>query len=381
MDFTLTTEQQMLSDSVARFIQNDYGFEARTRLVAAAAGGSAANWRTFAENGWLAASLPEEFGGFGGGAVETAIIAEQFGRGLVVEPWLGCAVLASQVLVATGDADAKAQWLPAMSDGSRRLAVAWSEAEARGVPYVVSTRAEGEGAATRLTGCKTLVLGGFGADAYLVTARTSGALADRSGIALYLVEGDAAGLGVTPKPLHDGSLAATLTLDGVPGRRLGGDGLIALEAGLDHAICTLCAELVGAMERATGLAGEYLHTRKQFGVAIGSFQSLQHRIADISAELELARSMLFVALASLENDGPQQRRAVLAGAKALVTGAARNVCGQAIQLHGGIGMTEECAVGHYFKRAIVADVLFGARTLQERICAEHLQRELAGAAA
>lgn len=381
MDFTLTTEQQMLSDSVARFLQNEYDFEARTRLVAAGEGGSAATWRTFAENGWLAASCPEEFGGFGGNATDTAIIAEQFGRGLVIDPWLGCGVLAAQTLIASGDAKVRAEWLPGLCDGSKRLALAWSEAEARGVPHVVATRAEAEGAATRLTGRKTLVLGGVGADAWLVSARDSGAVDDRGGVALFLVEAGAPGLEVTPTPLHDGSLAATLTLVDTPARSLDGDGLSALEEGLAQAICALCAELIGAMARATELAGEYLHTRKQFGVTIGSFQSLQHRIADMAAELELARSMLFVALAAMENDSGPQRAATLAGAKAFITGAARSVCGQAIQLHGGIGVTEECAVGHYFKRAVVADALFGGRTVQDRVCTAHLQRELAAAAA
>lgn len=376
MDFALTTEQQMLADSVARFVQNDYGFEARTRMVADGTGGDAAIWRSFAENGWLAVACPEEHGGFGGGVIETAIISEQLGRGLVIDPWLGSAVLATQTLLASADDAVRAEWLPVLCDGSRRMAVAWSEAEARGVPHVVATRADGD----RLSGCKTLVLGGVGADAWLVSARTTGAIDDRAGIALFLVEAGAEGLTVTPTSFHDGSLAATLTFDNVAARRLDGDGLVALEQGVAQGICALCAELVGAMEQAIAITADYLRTRKQFGVVIGSFQSLQHRIADMNAELELARSMLFVALAAVENDSAELAR-TLSGAKALITGAARSVCGQAIQLHGGIGMTEELAVGHYFKRAVVADALFGGKTLHERACAASLQRELAGTAA
>lgn len=371
MDFTLDAEQQMLSDSIARFIQNQYDFEARTRLVAAGAGGDPDHWRVFAENGWLAAALPEAMGGLGGGAVETVIISQQLGRGLVIEPWLGSAVLAAQTLAASDDAAVRDEWLPALCDGSRRLALAWSEPEARGMPNVVATRAEGTGDARRLHGRKTLVLGAMGADAYLVSAREDGA-----GIALFLVEAGASGLTVTPAPLHDGSLAGTLALDGVPARRLAGDGLAAIEAGLAHAIVALCADLVGGMERAIEITAEYLRTRKQFGVTIGSFQSLQHRIADMASEMELARSMLFAALASFENDDAETRRVVLSGAKAFVTGAARNVCGQGIQLHGGMGMTEECAIGHYFKRAIVADALLGSRTLHETVCADALRAEL-----
>ncbi|MEJ6009384.1 acyl-CoA dehydrogenase family protein [Novosphingobium aquae] len=380
MDFTFDTEQQMLCDSVARFLQNEYDFDARMKLVAAAGGGSAAIWQKFAENGWIAASCPEEFGGFGGSVIDTAIICEQFGRGLVIEPWLGSAVLGLQTLLASDDAEAKTALLPRLCDGSQRIAVAWSETAARGVPNVVATTSKGEGDILRLHGTKTLVLGGVGADAYLVSVRLAGSIDARDGIALCIVEAGAPGLSISPTLLHDGSLAATITLDGANARLLQGDGLRALEAGLGYATCALCAELVGAMERAIEITADYLRTRKQFGVTIGSFQSLQHRMADMVAELELARSMLFVALASQENDEAETRVATLAGAKALITGAARSICAQAIQLHGGIGMTEECAIGHYFKRAVVADALLGGRIVQERICTASLLGELAEAA-
>ncbi|MBO9695236.1 MAG: acyl-CoA dehydrogenase family protein [Sphingopyxis sp.] len=376
MDFALNDEQQMLSDSVARFVQSEYGFEARTRLVVAGEGGSPANWRTFAENGWLAAAFPDEFGGFGGGAIENAVIAEQFGRGLVIESWLGCAVLAAQTLAASGDAASKAEWLPSLADGSRRLALAWSEPESRGVPHIVGTRATGQAGGYRLSGRKTLVLGGCGADALLVSARSEGAIGDRAGIGLFLVEAGAAGLSVLPAPLHDGSLAATVILNDAPARMVAGDGLAALEHGIAHAMLALSAELVGAMGQSIEITADYVRTRKQFGVTIGSFQSLQHRLADMAAEMELARSMLFAALAAFENDDAATRRVAIAGAKAFVTEAARNVCGQGIQLHGGIGMTDECAIGHYFKRAIVADALFGTRSVHAAACAEALAADL-----
>lgn len=381
MDFTFSTEQQMLSDSIERFLQNDYDFESRARRVAAGNGGDAATWQFFADNGWLAAACPEQLGGFGGGVIENAIIAGQFGRALVIEPWLGCAVLATQTLLATEDNALKAELLPSLCDGSKRLALAWSEEEARGVPYIVGTRVHNADQDTRLNGRKTLVLGAAGADSYIVSARESGELAERSGIALFLVDGQAQGLFVDPTPLHDGTTAATLTLKNVPARRLDGDGLVALEAGLAHAICAMSAELVGAMERSIEMSADYLKTRKQFGVPLGSFQSLQHRIADMAAELELARSMLFAALASHDHDFGDGRMAVLAGAKSLITSAARNVCGQAIQLHGGIGMTEEYAIGHFFKRAVVADALLGGRILQDRICAKLMLKQILEAGA
>ncbi len=373
MDFTLSDEQQMLSDSVARFVQNDYDFEARARRLAGGEGGG--QWQVFADNGWLGAAFPEDMGGFGGGVIETAIISEQLGRALVLEPWTGSAVLAAQTLRATGDAEAIAAWIPALCDGSRRLALAWSESGSRGVPEIVATLAEGEGPDWSISGEKTLVLGAEGADAFVVSARAG------DDIALFLVEAGTAGVSVVRTPLHDGSPAGTLRLERAAARRLGGDGGAALREGLSHGVLALCSELVGAMERAIEITADYLRTRKQFGVAIGSFQSLQHRIADMAAEMELARSMLFALLSSFENDDPATRQRLVHGAKALITGAARNVCGQGIQLHGGMGMTEECAVGHYFKRAVVADLLFGGRTLHETACAEALRAELAGVAA
>lgn len=377
MDFTLDTEQQMLSDSVARFVQSDHGFEKRSQRLAADPVDDRSHWPLFAENGWLAAAFPEALGGFGGGVIETAIIAQQLGRGLVLEPWLGCAVLAAQTLAATGDIER----LPALCDGTRSMALAWSEPGSRGVAHIVSTQAAETGEGWRLTGEKSLVLGGVGADAYLVSARTAGVVDDAEGISLFLVEAGVAGVTLTSTPLHDGTGAATLRFEDAPATRLGGDGLAALHEGLSHAMVALCAELVGAMEQAIEITADYLRTRKQFGVAIGSFQALQHRMADMAAEMELARSMLFAALASFEDDDAATRLRVVSGAKALITGAARNVCGQGIQLHGGMGMTEECAIGHYLKRAVVADLLFGGRTLHEAARAKALQAELSGAAA
>ncbi|HZG33867.1 MAG TPA: acyl-CoA dehydrogenase, partial [Sphingopyxis sp.] len=249
--------------------------------------------------------------------------------------------------------------------------LAWSENSSRGLPEIVATRAERAGDGWRVSGEKTLVLGAGGADAWLVSAR------DGDDIALFLIGADATGVSLVSTPLHDGSAAATMFFEDAPARRVEGDGLAALREGLSHAILALCAELVGAMERSIEISAEYLRTRKQFGVTIGSFQSLQHRIADMTAERELARSMLLALLSSFENDDASTRARMVGGAKAFVTGAARNVCGQGIQLHGGMGMTEECAIGHYFKRAVVADLLFGGRTLHETAGAEALRTELA----
>jgi hypothetical protein len=221
-----------------------------------------------------------------------------------------------------------------------------------------------------LNGTKTLVLGGAQADGYLVSAMVPG----EDGVTLFLVEADRAGLTRRVLPLHDGSHAAELTFhDVVLGEEavLGepGQGMPALEYGLSAGVAILCAELIGVMEKAIELTADYLRTRHQFGVAIGSFQALQHRMADMAAELELARSMLYALLASLMNGGAAASRRTVSQAKSLIGRAARLVCGQAIQLHGGIGITEEYTVGHYYKRAVVADLLLGSSDAHESICA------------
>ncbi|MEJ8822598.1 acyl-CoA dehydrogenase family protein [Variovorax humicola] len=376
MDFKLDSEQQLLQDSVRRFIDKAYGFEARAAMLKAREEGR--HWLTFADNGWLAAALPEAFGGLGGTLVDTAIIAHEFGRGLVIEPWLGCAVLAAQTLVAGGSAAQQEQLLPLLSDGSRRIALAYSEPQSRGMPGPVALQAQPVGGGHVLSGRKSLVLGARDADAFIVSARASNKSATSDDITLLLVDADSAGLQRQALPLHDGSWAEELVFrdvhvgaDAVLG--MPGQGRAALQAGLAHATVALCAELVGVMEKAIEVTADYLKARQQFGVPIGSFQVLQHRMADMAGEMELARSMLFAALAAVENDDAGTQQKTLSAAKALVGRAARTVCGQAIQLHGGIGMTEEYLIGHYFKRAVVADLLLGSSERHEAACAAALE--------
>ncbi|KXU82917.1 acyl-CoA dehydrogenase [Paraburkholderia monticola] len=374
MNFNLNSEQQLLQDSVRRFVDRDYGFDARTALVKARTTSSALHWQTFADNGWLAAALPESCGGLGGSLIDTVLIAQQLGRALVIEPYLGCAVLAAQTLWAAGTPAQREHWLPALAEGSRKFALAYSEAQSRGFPEPVALMAVATPEGYSLSGCKTLVLGGADAHAFIVSARAS----DADGITLAVVDADAPGLARRMLPLHDGSFAAELTFDAVQVSRdavLGepGSGLAALQHGLAHASAALGAELVGGMEKAIEITAEYLKVRQQFGVPIGSFQALQHRLADMAAEMELARSMLYALLASLENDDAPARQRAVSQAKAVIGRAARFVCAQAIQLHGGIGMTEEYQVGHYFKRAVVADALFGSSDAHDAACAAQLQ--------
>lgn len=376
MQFELNPEQQLLSNSVGRFVEKEYSFESRARRLAGNEVSLRETWRTFAENGWLAAALPERYGGLGGSVIDTAIISLQFGRGLVLEPYLGCAVLAAQALAAAGSELQRGNWLPSLSDGSCRIALAYAEGS-HGLAVPVTTVADRVQAGYRLKGRKTLVLGAPGADAYLVSARAD---APRSGeLNLFLVTANAAGLEIAPVRLHDGRLAAELTLENTEGELVGaeGAGLAALQQGLAHGIVALCAELVGSMERVIEITADYLRNRKQFDVPLASFQALQHRMADMAAELELARSMLFAALASFQNDQPGRRQNVLGAAKAFISSAALRVCGQGIQLHGAIGMTEEYSVGHYFKHAVVGILLLGANTIHEAAFATALQDRLA----
>ncbi len=374
MDFQLNSEQQMLQDSVRRFVEKDYSFEARTAMLKT---GGAGHWQDFADNGWLAAALPDDFGGLGGSLTDTALIAHEFGRGLVLEPFVGCAVLAPQTLLATRSVAHCEHLLPVSADGSSKLALAYSEARSRGFAEPIETRAERAGSGWRITGHKTLVLGGAEADAFIVSA----VMPDAQGITLFIVNAMSMGLSRRSLPLHDGTRVAELVLDGVvvsADALVGepGQGRAAIQQGLAHGVAALCAELVGGMERAIEITAEYLNVRKQFGVPIGSFQALQHRIADMAAELEVARSMLYALLASIENDEPAARQRTVSQAKALIGRAARFVCGQAIQLHGGIGMTEEYSVGHYYKRAVVADIVFGSSDWHEAVCAAQLQESL-----
>ncbi|AQV98669.1 acyl-CoA dehydrogenase [Cupriavidus necator] len=383
MNFNLTDEQRLLQDSVRRFAEKDYDFAARSARVKSGEPCSRRHWATFAENGWLAAALPESAGGLGGTIIDTVLIAGELGRGLVVEPYLGSAVLAAQTLVAAATPDQLETLLPALADGSRRFALAYSEASSRGQPEPVATRAEPARGGFTLHGTKTLVLGGSDADAFIVSAMLTGEAGEGALCSLFLVPADAEGVDCISLPLHDGSWAAEVRFNGafVPADGLlgeAGNAPAALSHGLAHAIAALCAELVGGMEKTIEITAAYLKVRKQFGVPIGSFQALQHRMADMAAELEVARSMLYALLASIENDGAQALARTVSQAKALVGRAARYVCGQGIQLHGGIGMTEEYTVGHYFKRAVVADVLFGNADLHEAGNARALQATLTG---
>jgi alkylation response protein AidB-like acyl-CoA dehydrogenase len=365
MNFELSEEQLMIQDSVRRFCASEYEFEQRRTWHNSADGFSRAHWRTFAELGWLGIALPESVGGFGGSAVDEGIVMEEFGRALVLEPYLSCAILAARAVLAAGTPAQSEQLLAPLITGETLLALAHNEAAARGRVAWVETTAIPDGrGGFRLRGDKTLVPGGPSADTLIVSARTAGRCDERAGISLFSVAAAAPGVQRHAYRMLDGIRVADIALRDVavgPDALLGIEGTAfdALDLATNHAILALCAEALGAMERALWLTRDYLKTRQQYGVALSTFQSLQHRMADMLVEVEQSRSMLYQGFAAMANANPELRRKGVSAAKVQIGQSGKFVGGNAVQLHGGIGVTDEYIVGHLFKRLATAGLLFG----------------------
>ncbi|MEQ8859331.1 MAG: acyl-CoA dehydrogenase family protein [Pseudomonadales bacterium] len=364
MDFSLSDEQTLLQDSVARFVQNDYAFDARQKTVRQDPGYSTDHWRTFAELGWLGVPFTEGDGGFGGGAVESMLMLEQFGKGLVVEPFLATVVLAGGALKISGSAEQKAKHLAGIINGSEQGALAFAEPQARYNLADITTTARADGDGWVIDGYKAVVLNGPSADLLVVSARTSGSQRDSDGVSLFLVPADSAGISRRDYPTVDALRASEITFSGVkvPGDALLGEkdaGLPVLEQVIDEGILAVGSEAVGGMEVLYKATVEYCKQREQFGQPIGQFQVLQHRMVDMFMEHEQAKSLMFMAAMRLdEGYGPAAQKAVSAF-KVQVGKSGRFVGQSAIQLHGGMGMTDELSVGHYFKRLTTIDTLFG----------------------
>jgi alkylation response protein AidB-like acyl-CoA dehydrogenase len=361
MDFKLSDEQQQLRDTLVRFVQKDYAFDKRKAILKSKDGYSREAWKQLAEMGLTALGLPEEHGGLPGNAVDTMVVMEVFGRGLVVEPYLATVVLGAHLIARAGTDAQKAGLLPAVAAGERLLAFAHDEAGARYEITHVATTAKKQGDGYVLNGAKTVVLHGAQADTLIVSARTSGGERDEKGIALFLVERAGAGVTARDYPTHDGQRAAEITLKNARGTLLGkdGQGAALIEHALQRGCAALCAEAVGNMAALVEITLGYIKTRKQFGVPIGSFQVLQHRMADMLMYVEQARSMMYLAAGKADAPDAAERRRAIAAAKALVGQAARFVGQQAVQLHGGIGVTDEANVSHYFKRLTLINATFG----------------------
>jgi pimeloyl-CoA dehydrogenase small subunit len=361
MDFDLTDEQRLLKDSVDRLIADRYDFEARKKSAREPDGFSAEAWAQYAELGLLGLPFTEAQGGFGGGPVETMLVMEAFGRGLILEPYLATVVLGGGLLRRAASEVQQAALIPGIVDGTLKLAFAHVERHSRYDLADVATTATRDGDGWVLNGAKSVVLHGDCADRLIVTARTAGAQRDRGGVGLFLVDARAEGVARRAYPTQDGLRAAEVTLAHARAEALGDPaGAIPIaEHVVDEAIAALCAEAVGTMAAMQELTVEYLKTRKQFGRAIGEFQVLQHRAVDMLVAVEQARSMATFAGMMATEPNPLERARAMSAAKVQIGRSGKLVGQEAIQLHGGIGMTQEYKVGHYFKRMTMIDMLFG----------------------
>src|SRR5579863_7128820 len=363
MDFALTEEQQILRHSIERLFADHYAFDARKRYMQEPGGWSRTLWKRYAELGLLGLPFDEAHGGSAGGPVETMIVMEQIGRALALEPYLATVVLGGGLL-RLGDQTLGAALVPQIAAGDLLLAFAHTERQARYDLADIVTIARRDGSAYALDGAKTLVLHGDVAEKFIVSARLSGGQRDRDGIGLFLVDAKANGVATRGYGTVDGLRAAEVTLSGVridAGAAIGDPGAAfpLIERIADMAMAALCAEAVGAMAAMQETTVDYLKTRKQFGVTIGSFQALQHRAAEMVVAVEQARSMAMLATMMAEEADARERRASISAAKVQIGRSGRAVGQAAIQLHGGIGMTMEAKVGHYFKRVTTIDTLFG----------------------
>lgn len=361
MNFNLSEEQTLIKDSIARFVADNYDFEQRNRAVAMEHGYSPENWQQFAELGWLSIPFAEEHGGFGGGPIDIMVIMQEFGRGLVAEPYLASVVLFGGLVQSGADEETAADLLPRLIAGELQGAFAFVEKQSRFAINDIATTAKQQGDAWVLNGEKTVVLNGAAADKLIVAARTSAEQCDTHGVTLFLVDARQDGVTRTAYRLTDGQEAANISLENVSAEAVLGDvgeGLALCAPVLDMARIAVAANALGAMETLNAMTLEYCKTREQFGVPIGSFQALQHRLVDTFAACENVRSLLYRAVCALDADDPDAQRSLLA-LKVMVGKSGKLIGGEAIQLHGGMGMTNELSVGYYVKRVMLADVLFG----------------------
>ncbi len=364
MDFDLSDEQRLLKESVDGLLRTSYDFDSRRKYAAEKGGWSRSVWSKLAEQGLLGLPFSEDDGGFGAGAVETMIVMEALGKALMLEPYLATVVIGGGFLRRGGSAAQKAKYLPGLIEGATTLAFAQLEKNSRYDLGDVSTTAKKKADGWVIDGEKFVVLNGENADLLIVTARTKGDQRDTTGIGVFMVPADANGIAKKGYPTQDGLHAADISFTGV---EVGADASIGdpenalplIEQVVDDARVAICAEAVGAMDESLKSTVEYLKTRTQFGVPIGSFQVLQHRAADMFVAVEQARSMAMFATMAADFDDAKERTNAIAAAKVQIGKSAKFVGQQAIQLHGGVGMTQEYKIGHYFKRLTMIENTFG----------------------
>jgi alkylation response protein AidB-like acyl-CoA dehydrogenase len=363
MDFTFNEEQTLIQDQVDQFIQKEYDWETRQSLSNSDLGFGDDNWQKFAELGWLGISTSEDCGGFGGSAIESMLIMEAFGKGLVVEPFLETIIMCGGLLDEHGTDHQKSSILESAIEGKMHLAMAYAEPQSRFNLSDVVTEAKEDGDSFVLNGYKSVVMNGPSANKLIVSARTSGAQLDENGITLFLIDGDAEGLNKTNYKTVDGRRASDLTIENVKVTKddiIGqiNDGFMLLDSSIDRAILAISAEAVGAMEVLYKTTVEYTKTREQFGTSIGKFQVLQHRMVDMFMAYEQCKSLLYMPTMKQEEGSTDSKKAI-SGLKYQVGKAGKFIGQQAVQLHGGMGVTDELNVGHYFKRLTTIGTIFG----------------------
>ncbi len=363
MDFTFNEEQTMIQDQVEQFIQKEYDWETRQELSNSDLGFGTHNWKTFAELGWLGIAVSEKNGGFGGSSIETMLIMEEFGKGLVVEPFLETVVMSAGILDRHGTDEQKNQVLNSVINGEMHLALAYAEPQSRFNLSDVVTEAKEDGDNFVINGFKSVVMNGPSANKIIISARTSGTQLEDKGISLFLVDSDIEGLTKTDYKTVDGRKASDINLENVivSNSCLIGSlnaGFDILDEAIDRSILAISAEAVGAMEILYKTTVEYTKTREQFGTPIGKFQVLQHRMVDMFMEYEQCKSLLYMATMKNEESAPDAKKAI-SGLKYQVGKAGKFVGQQSVQLHGGMGVTDELNVGHYFKRLTTIGTIFG----------------------
>lgn len=355
MDFKLTEEQQMLQETAARLVRDAYTFDKREKFSASETGFSPEFWQQMGELGLTAIPFPEELGGFGGTGVENMLIMQELGRGITLEPYMESVILAGGLITQLGSDAQKDELLGAIASGELQAAVALDEPSSHYLLNDVQTTAKQDGGNWTLSGRKAVVIGGHTAGKILVSARTAGDVRDEKGISLFIVDPAAAGVTRRTYATVDGRKGCELFLDNAQGELLGeaGEAFAAITYQAGRGMAALCAEAIGAMEVACDVTLDYLKQRKQFGVPIGKFQALQHRMVDMRTELEQATSMTILAACVASEEDSIERTRTLTAAKFLVNRSARKVAEEAIQLHGGIAMTWEYSLAHYAKRLVM----------------------------
>src|SRR5215471_3441485 len=367
MDVSFTEEQRMLQTTTQRVVASEYSFERRAKVLASSVGWSRDLWRRFGELGLLSINMPEGDGGIDAGPVGTLLVSEVVGRGLLLEPFLSSAVVATQAIVTLGSTEQRARWLPGLASGERVAVLAHEEMHCGIDTSRMTTHAARAGDGWVLEGAKSAVYHAPMADLLLVSAKVDG------GTGLFAVPAGAEGVERRDFRAVDGQRAADLLFHHVAAEaRLGGDAAHELARVVDRGIAALCGEAMGTLDRVLSETVEYSRTRHQFGVPIGSFQALQHRMTDMLIQIEQARSMAYLATTRASDADAETRRAAISGAKALIGRAARRVGQEAVQLHGGMGMTDELDISHCFKRLLAFELRFGTTDEHLEICRQGL---------